>query len=559
MKTLKLLILCTVLMCVAASGQVSPKLIVQPKSSPNTVLKLPVQVQKLARVFNFSLTGKKLIVLMHGITGPTFDSGLPTTGYFDKDIKVNTIQHVKAYFTYGFLLKLLGNNGSIPENPELERQKNNYPQIETLSGKIIKNPRDFYTIANTPDNREVADLGDYVYKLSSRNDIYVVLLPRNGVLPMMVQAQDAVKRLYNIYEYTSEKIASQPQIYFVCHSGGGIVTRMIMKPGIRFDNLSLDETQASFIRDRTVCVTTISTPHEGSPLPAKIIAIKKDAAKADAAKNLLLGFTPIANLEVNPFRNSFIDIIKAVPGFEDRDSRDNMSNLDYVPSFNSAEGDPQFAKRSDSSLIPVYCFGGRRPTGPYYNDISQDAFGGVPQYYLRRTTQGSTTTIELLDKAKIMYIYGVPAAHYVLHAIDAPSNDPMNWGCNLFGAADKLDRIKWGGKTSNGSFVPYSCSNSATNVKPILYCLAGNDGEVDTDGFVDYASAVGFRMGKGINEYFDHKQGGSYYRFYDGPFENHNHGTISQDQMVAQFVADNIIKIAGPYPNRTGVASLWTK
>ena len=34
MKTLKLILLCTVLMGVAASGQVSPKLIVQPKALP---------------------------------------------------------------------------------------------------------------------------------------------------------------------------------------------------------------------------------------------------------------------------------------------------------------------------------------------------------------------------------------------------------------------------------------------------------------------------------------------------------------------------------------------
>ena len=159
-----------------------------------------------------------------------------------------------------------------------------------------------------------------------------------------------------------------------------------------------------------------------------------------------------------------------------------------------------------------------------------------------------------------MYILGIPAAHYILHALDAPlSNEPMNWGAVPAGQVAKFDRVKWGGKTAQGGFQPYTFSNSITTVLPVIYFLDGADGETDTDGFVDYASAVGYKMGKSESEYFDHTKGGSFYRIYDGPFELHNHGTIIQDQTVAQFITDNIIRVAGPYPQVAGTASTWTK
>jgi hypothetical protein len=119
--------------------------------------------------------------------------------------------------------------------------------------------------------------------------------------------------------------------------------------------------------------------------------------------------------------------------------------------------------------------------------------------------------------------------------------------------------VKWGGKTATGEFQSYAFSSTATTVLPMIYCLDGTDGETDTDGFVDYASAVGFKMGKSENEYYDHTKGGNFYRLYTGPFELHNHGTITQDQTVAQFVTDNIIRVAGPYPQIAGTTSTWTK
>jgi predicted alpha/beta hydrolase family esterase len=556
--------------CLAAAAQVkqqvqlrdSVRLINQPdKRIDPKLIDAKIVDSKLSKLlvnYQFEDDAVKVVVLMHGITGDEIDTDPPTTGYYTAKCSTNTIKHVKAYFGYHFIVKMMGYNGSVSANPELARNSSNHPTIESLSGKTMRNPGEFYQQANSD-----GVVGDHIYRLTSSNSrekLYVMLVPRNGTIRMMAQADDAAKKIYDYYKEMERVLGtSKIQLYLVCHSGGGIVSRMLMKPNIRFDGSSLDEEKAAFVRNRTVCVTTMSTPHEGSPLPSKIISIKNDARTADSAKARLLRCIPFFDLVpgftfpglVRDF--NFVDFVTGIPNFEIRASRDNMAR-EFILDFNNGEGDPQYALRGDGSKIPVYCFGGRRPTGPYYTSISQDAFGNIPQYFVRR---GST--IELLDKMQVMYILGVPAAHYVLHAIDAPGNDPLNWGATPAGQAAKFDRVKWGGKTPAGVFQPYTFVNGPAAVMPMIYCLDGTDGEVDTDGFVDYASAVGFKMGKSENEYFDHTRGGSFYRIYNGPFEQHNHGTIAQDQAVGQYVLDNIIKVAGPYPQVAGTTSTWTK
>ncbi|MFM2359896.1 MAG: hypothetical protein RLY16_1889 [Bacteroidota bacterium] len=505
----------------------------------------------------FSQNNIKIVVLMHGITGPKIETAPPTTGYYDRDYNCNTIEHVKAYFTYPFIIKMLGYNGRVTEDPTLERSlgTNSYPRIINLNNVALNSPKDFYINSNVD-----SDPKQKVYKLVDQNT-YVMLIPRDGTVNMMDQAKEAIAEIKKCYDAITTYAKKEGGMYFVCHSGGGIVTRMIMANKLQFDGKTLDETTASFIRNRTVAVTTISTPHEGSPLPAKIISIKQDVGKADAAKTKMLSVFPAPLRAALPFANTniFTDIVKNLPGFEDRDARDNMSNVDYMPNFNRGGGDPRWAKRSDSTLIPIYCLGGRRPTGPYYNDITQDAYGNIPQYILQRTTSGNTTTVQIKDYSKIQTILGIPAAHLVLHAIDMPSNDQLNWGCVALSDRDSLDRIKWGSKSAQGTFISYNCANSGSTIVPMIYCIQGSDNEVDTDGFVGYNSSVGYTLNTNTKEYFDHKTGGNFYRLYTGPFEIHNHGTIMQSQDVGQYILDNIIKIAGPFPKTNLTVSSWTK
>jgi hypothetical protein len=535
----------------------------------NPASKLPTSALKNSNLFtiagsefSFKEDNIKLIVLLHGITSNTLETGPPTSTYYDEDVSVNTIKHVKAYFGYQFIVKLMGYNGNVPENPTILNNSTSLPKITNLSGDRMDNARDFYRTSNARNNMD-----HLIYNAEGRKDLYVLLSPRNGFASAMDQAKAALANIDSAYKHLENKLnrgnsgsnKKHISMYFVCHSGGGIVTRIIMKPNITFENKTLNETKASFVRDRIANVVTISTPHDGSPLPSKINSIIESAGIADNFINSSLSNSPY-------FQNVFSgnnpltveSLVRCLPSMEERAARDNMAN-EFILNFNRLQGDPKYGRRSDSSLIPIHCLGGRRPTGPYYNNLSQDFLGGMPNYYISNTSN----VIEVKDRIMGMYVAGIPPVHFLLHKLDVPGvDDTKNWGAPSGDTQTLIfDKVKWGVKNSiTGTFQPYVFTNGITNLgTSIIYCFSGTDGEIDTDGFVSIKSAVGYNLGTNVNNYFDHTTGGSFYRIYSGPFEEHNHGTITRSQQVSQYVMDNIITRAGPYVSTTGTVSSWVK
>ncbi len=546
---------------------------VQASNPQSGINKIPVKsnlnVYEVAgEAFSFSQDNIKLIVLLHGITSNKIETGPPTSTYYDQDVSCNTVQHVKAYFGYQFVLKLLGYNGNVSDNPEILERSTSLPVVTNLAGTEMRTARAFYQESN---NRSRMD--NMLYRLQGRNDIFVLLSPRDGSIAAIDQTKAALSNIDSAYRFLEKSVNASSTIgaarrkvsmHFVCHSGGGIVTRMILKPNLNFDNKTLDERKASFVRDRIANVTTISTPHDGSPLPSKVNALVQSAQMGDDFLASLLS----ANSGIQYLFSSaelpnitLESLLRKMPSMEVRLARDQMA-IEFIRNFNILQGDPKYARRSDSTLIPIHCLGGRQPTGPFYNNLTQDFLGGMPNYYISKTNTGNGATYEVKDRLMAMYVLGIPPVHFLLHKLDVPGVvDPLNWGAiGNENESALFDRKRWGIKNIGGTFQPYSFSNGTTGLATsILYTLPGNDGEVDTDGFVSFKSALGYSFGTGMNNYFDHTSGGSIYRFYDGPFEEHNHGTITRSQNVAQFIMDNVVNIAGPYVSATGISSQWTK
>jgi hypothetical protein len=530
---------------------------------PTSALKNSNQFTIAGSEFSFKEDNIKLIVLLHGITSNTLETGPPTSTYYDEDVSVNTIKHVKAYFGYQFIVKLMGYNGNVSENPTILNNSTSLPKITNLAGDRMDNARDFYRTSNTRNNMD-----HLIYNAEGRNDLYVLLSPRNGAISAMDQAKAALDNIDSAYKHLENKLKARSinlqnkkhiSMYFVCHSGGGIVTRIIMKPNIIFENKTLNETKASFVRDRIANVTTIATPHDGSPLPSKVNSIIESAGIADDFISSTFSYSPYLQNVFNANNPLSIEsLVRCLPSMEDRASRDNMAN-EFILNFNRLQGDPKYGRRSDSSLIPIHCLGGRRPTGPYYNSLSQDFLGGMPNYYISNTSN----VIEIKDRIMGMYVAGIPPVHFLLHKLNVPFvNDTKNWGAPSGVAQIQIfDKVKWGVKNSvTGLFQPYVFTNETTNLPTsIVYCLPGTDGEIDSDGFVSIKSAVGYNLGTTVSNYFDHTKGGSFYRFYTGPFEEHNHGTITRSQQVSQYIMDEIVKKAGPYVGTAGEVSSWVK
>ncbi len=92
-----------------------------------------------------------------------------------------------------------------------------------------------------------------------------------------------------------------------------------------------------------------------------------------------------------------------------------------------------------------------------------------------------------------------------------------------------------------------------------------SDNVIDNDGLVEFDSAMGFRLGTGINEFFDHIRTdfvvdgkplpGSWYRRYRSGLEQFNHDI--QREEAGRYVWDNILsRNPGPLPSGQGDLSV---
>lgn len=126
------------------------------------------------------------------------------------------------------------------------------------------------------------------------------------------------------------------------------------------------------------------------------------------------------------------------------------------------------------------------------------------------------------------------------------------------------------------SNLPSSCANPAnwrltwplTSVpapRAVPTGQAVSDDRVDFDGLVEYDSAMGFRLGTIINEFFDHTRQdfivdskpapGSWYRRYTSDAEVLSHDSMRQE--MGRFIWNNILsRNAGPLPSAQGDLSV---
>jgi hypothetical protein len=91
-----------------------------------------------------------------------------------------------------------------------------------------------------------------------------------------------------------------------------------------------------------------------------------------------------------------------------------------------------------------------------------------------------------------------------------------------------------------------------------------SDGEMDSDGVVNFNSSMGMQLGTDTPLYFDHTQQvnlsdgrrttGSWYRYFRSPVEDESHISMTLRQTVGAFVHNEFIRRAGPIPSSTGLS-----
>ena len=551
----------------------------------------------------------KLIVLVHGATdGP---ENMPLIG---------KLQHARYYWGFRFVCGLMGGGGN---------------ELFTLSNYILNAgnwKEGSYTTpvsSNLPNYAVEEIIGNHLLSNTrdfSQSNIKVLLTHRDGSKSLEDQADAALNQIFELYNniYRNQ---NEPQIILLAHSMGGLVSRYILSDPYRIG--TRNSFRANFIRNRTLCLITLATPHEGSPL----------AAIAQGLGQLMLNQQPpyIRDLLL-PQRESPLKPLVEYLGL----NRPSLVALrvDRATSNNQTIMAPFRAQRADQSLIPIYVLSGRDPSGGSLNNPNLQrvnlgnnlrdqmetaglvladqvfknmdfrgwgpppaGFGNLDKIQRVSFNQIVATNVQeirnhmdpvirqVVDRlGGIIAISGikpfdvnaplylnqkwtvgtrnvqVPFKHWECGNYRAPWDDIRelniealvtffrNLGYDLGQMVSCMDPQRWTLKDS--VWVPTIALTPMGSQPP-------SDREFDNDGLVGIDSGVALHLGQREAMFFDHtrlwqigtKQDGtpllaygSWYRYFDGPFNSCNHGLITRDGNVGQWLYRYIIRSVGPVP-----------
>jgi hypothetical protein len=573
-----------------ASGQITKPTV--PSSLTDIRLNLPAFLDKNRPV---------CIVLIHGITNT-----IPTSQRLTPARPVNTLRFARHYWSYEFVQGLMGltsdklytfSNSSAAG--ELNATAEGWEQKLTNSS----NPTD-HIITGSGNPGAAGPSG-------ATGFLTVMITHRDGSLSLKQQASNAANQIKQLYEesYGAWPAAKQPQLILLCHSGGGLVARTICsKPSNLGGGISslgnqsvpmeyfsaTESSNLEFVRNKTLYIITLATPHEGAPIAKVADQIGQHGT-----------WVPFIGTDIND-QDPATPIMKELcPNIMDQ--------------YNKGPLHPSNCKRADGSLIPIYCLGGRAAAGPYYfNDPNKHdnslntPDGGIP--YLKDDIK-TEHTIAGISNRREFEAYGLLTADYLttlLYGITTEAMIAPQYLLTGLGTSTGFDlRMLIAPKESpeldivkirnNGllgcldapvfNFIDFAAGpkifylrHNWSNIKNGLGACTGTyrddgpgtagDGLVDCDGFVPIISAMGVNLGTTSKNYFDHTQNGSWYRFYRSAADYDNHGSIMQRFEVGEFIRKNITNInyatnlfgggivdpaAGPYPKASGDRSSWTK
>ncbi|MEM6699277.1 MAG: hypothetical protein AAF599_12815, partial [Bacteroidota bacterium] len=373
-------------------------------------------------------------------------------------------------------------------------------------------------------------------------DTEVMCTYRDGSLSLMKQTKATIKQIYDSYQayYGHLPATEQPMIYLVAHSFGGIVCRTILSnpsgKGRFGERLTASERErADFIRNRTVWLTTLSTPHESSPMPA-------------LAKRLDNTLKPLQN---TIFGRDAIRTLRQEQTAGNEDALSDIQNSDYYLSRWLA---PKFAARSDGELIPIYTLTGANPGHIYF--LHKKAYLSPFDNSVNDLEKHYTDERQRRGYAKI------PSESFQLLLLDYITK-------STFGGI-------WPRLNTNNPFGDRMMSPGSSNLlgdvlTDGLVTPMFKDQYFDSDGFVSFNSGHALRLGTNTDNYFSSKstynidgvsRSGFWYRIYGNaygkshPWDYDNHRSICFNPGTGAFIG-RYLTDKGPF-SRNGKWSSWS-
>jgi len=517
--------------------------------------------------FSFSQKRPRLVVLIHGITSEKQQAPAE---------KITTSSHARYYWGFEFIKGLSGFPAEdyarviTPRRDGTMRFRTTHrsswsetkhtPEATNELAPILYPMSWLSGTLNIDTN--TAEIKNYIRLMTKPGTTPVapvMVTYRDGSKHLMPQASASINQIYDTYQaaFGHLPMDAQPQIYLVGHSFGGIIARTILAnpsaPDLFGNRLAgTDRIKADFIRSRVAHVTTVSTPHHGTPvvdaagdIAAFIRAAGGQLTSVAATLDSVMKVPPFSTLGiqldlVKKVRDGMMKALNKVAG-----ERDCLKDIARMSEYNAGILAPATARRSlNGSMVPIYTLNGRDPGGRFY-DRSRAPF---------------PVGIEWLPYSVLDLFFGdrFQFDAFMLHAIEGLMHEfgYGKLGKKPFGNSVSLDadRITKPYKGVGPTYArPVSAGinlKDAARVGNILWralqgqpYLNGTDGENDSDGFVGFDSGHAWNL-TGSNWYrvFSKTNYGAWL-----PWDNDNHGTIVFNPAMGSWIHNELLRDAGPF------------
>lgn len=522
--------------------------------------------------FPFSPRRPRVVVLLHGVTNR------PTSA---PEEHIATSGHARWYWGYDLIAALMGTPDA--QNSRLIQHTQGRTGFSVVDGKQWNYQNFSLPVTQTdlapvlvPNNgQSETDARRYIsatFRPSDNPSTAVMVTFRDGSRHMMQQVGDAIEQIYQTYNRTFGHLpaASQPQIYLVGHSFGGIVSRAILTNPEGADLYggkltSAQRQQADFLRKRVVLVTTMSTPHTGSEIPElagdmdKLMktgrAVLPSASDLKKQTGLAKVLPDVLTAKLVELREDLTGAIKSAAG-----DRPCLQDIQRMAEYNRGILAPAKATRPDGSLVPIYTLGGRNPGGLFMDrDRAPFLTGGrmLPHSFLDVMGSGRFSS----DAGSLFLIESI------LHRGGYGKENTRPWGKARIPEADLISSPNRGTGTGLSStqmadrskfiFGPGLAAgvlSDAFSANPYTF---GADGENDTDGFCGFDSSHGLEVSPVHPNWWKGLYGARYGSIM--PWDMDNHGSLMFNVGNGLYIYNDIVSKAGPVATGTNSdLSVWS-
>lgn len=302
---------------------------------PSWPLEAAANLRGDAEPFPFAPERPTLVVLLHGMSpSPVVDE------------RVGTHAYARHYWGHAFVRALLGAD----------------TLYDTAGGRLEAEGWE----RDAPGGDGGADALVLAAPPDAASARAALLLTRDASLGLGEQTRAAAEQMAAGLERFEALVGDDAQLVLIGHSMGGLVGRqLLVNPPVAEGPFGVpDDTRALIdrLRDRTLYLVTLGTPHEGSQAADRGMLLRE-------VRRLALDELVRPNAFVSRWVLPLVEETSPYLRIDD-DATQHLRSDVWAALNDPAEGllAPHRARRGDGSLVPVYALASRAPGGRFFVD-----------------------------------------------------------------------------------------------------------------------------------------------------------------------------------------------